>query len=166
MIEKFINKGVNKVNKKIKTARRVRFKLLLAVFALVFCSCRYVISSFEDIEAGARASSLAGAFVSRADDTSGIFYNPAGRFYLIDLARAFKPKVFMNRFKVKDLAQLYYSAPRKYFSYTDRLRFYLKYSRKKRLAKKDKLFIKKVLKKTKHMAKHNIKHDKSVPFME
>ncbi|MBN2407870.1 MAG: tetratricopeptide repeat protein [Elusimicrobia bacterium] len=35
-------------------------------------------SAFEDVEIGAKAASMAGAFVSKADDVSGMFYNPAG----------------------------------------------------------------------------------------
>ena len=89
---------------------------------------------------------------------SHIFYNSSGQFYLIDLARVFKPRVFSERFRIKDIAQLFYSAPGKYFSHTDRLRFYLALYERKKLTKKDKAFIKKVVKKTKRMARHDIKH--------
>ena len=91
---------------------------------------------------------------------SHIFYNSSGQFYLIDLARVFKPRVFSERFRIKDIAQLFYSAPGKYFSHTDRLRFYLALYERKKLTKKDKAFIKKVVKKTKRMARHDIKHDR------
>ncbi len=49
-----------------------------------------------------------------------IFYGDSGEFYLIDLARAFKPRLFEERYRVKDLAQLYYSAPKRYFTMCDR----------------------------------------------
>ena len=62
-----------------------------------------------------------------------IFLGENGEFYLIDLQRTFKPKFSAFRYRVKDIAQLYYSAPGKYFSRADRLRFYLRYTGKTRL---------------------------------
>lgn len=41
---------------------------------------------------------------------SHIFYNSSGEFYLIDLARAFKPIVFRERFRIKDIVQGYFPA--------------------------------------------------------
>lgn len=96
---------------------------------------------------------------------SHIFYNDSGKFYLIDLARAFKPVVFRQRFRTKDIAQLYYSAPGRYFTNTDRLRFYLGYMGQDKLTNDDKVFIRKVLNKVKRMARHNIKYNRSVPFL-
>jgi heptose I phosphotransferase len=84
---------------------------------------------------------------------SHIFYSESGGFYLIDLSRVFKPAVFAERYRVKDIAQLYYSAPAKYFSKTDRLRFYLAYSGRG----KDKRFIAKVKNKARRIAKHDRK---------
>lgn len=95
---------------------------------------------------------------------SHIFYGDDGRFYLIDLARVFRPGLFAERFRVKDIAQLYYSAPGRYFSKTDRLRFYLGYTSRSRLTGKDKVFIRKVINKTRQMAQHDIKHGRAVPF--
>jgi len=95
---------------------------------------------------------------------SHIFYRSSGRFYLIDLARAFKPALLRRRFQVKDIAQLYYSAPRKYFSRTDRLRFFFKWTGRNKLTGKDKAFIRKVVSKAKRMARHDIKHGRPVPF--
>jgi hypothetical protein len=95
---------------------------------------------------------------------SHIFYSNSGEFYLIDLARAFKPIFFRRRFHIKDIAQLYYSAPARHFTNTERLRFYLSYVERNRLTNKDKKFIRKVLSKTKRMARHNIKHNRLVPF--
>ncbi len=95
---------------------------------------------------------------------SHIFYSDNGRFYLIDLARTFKPALLAERFRVKDIAQLYHSAQGRYFSKTDRLRFYLGYAGHSRLTSKDKIFIHKVINKTRRMARHDIKHGRAVPF--
>jgi heptosyltransferase-2 len=97
---------------------------------------------------------------------SHIFYNDNGRFYLIDLARTFKPALLAERFRIKDIAQVYYSAQGRYFSKTDRLRFYLGYSGHSKLTSKDKVFIRKVINKTKRMARHDIKHGRAVPFAD
>lgn len=93
-----------------------------------------------------------------------IFVNKNQEFFLIDLARAFKPRFLADRYRVKDLAQLYYSSPGKYFTRTDRLLFYFNYLGRKQLTKKDKLFIAKVKRKAQKMARHDIKHGRSVPF--
>jgi heptosyltransferase-2 len=95
---------------------------------------------------------------------SHIFYNDNGLFSLIDLARTFKPVLFAERFRIKDIAQIYYSAPGRYFSKTDRLRFYLGYTGHSRLTGKDKVFIRKVINKTRRMARHDVKHRRTVPF--
>ena len=95
---------------------------------------------------------------------SHIFYGVHGEFYLIDLSRAFKPFLFARRFGIKDIAQLHYSAPCRYFLRTDRLRFYLGLTDKNKLTEKDKIFIAKVINKAKRMARHNIKHKRPVPF--
>lgn len=95
---------------------------------------------------------------------SHIFYDDAGRFFLIDLARAFKPALMNKRYQLKDLAQVYYSAPGRYFSKTDRLRFYIGYTGRDRLTKEDKLMIRRIIKKTEQMARHDIRHGRSVPF--
>jgi hypothetical protein len=96
---------------------------------------------------------------------SHVFYSKSGQFYLIDLARAFRPLLWRERFRVKDIAQLYYSAPSRHFSRTDRLRFYLKYADRDRLTGKDKSFIRKVLTKAKRMARHNKRHGRDAPFV-
>ncbi|MHC4640121.1 MAG: lipopolysaccharide kinase InaA family protein [Planctomycetota bacterium] len=95
---------------------------------------------------------------------SHVFYSDSGDFYLIDLSRAFRPIVRRQRFRIKDIAQLYYSAPGKYFSRTDRLRFYMNYTGRNKLTGKDKVFIRKVIHKAKRMARHDIKHGREVPF--
>jgi len=93
-----------------------------------------------------------------------IFYSDDGRFYLIDLARAFRPIVLSRRFQVKDIAQIYYSAPGRHFSQTDRLRFYVAYTGRRKLTNEDKIFIRRVISKTKRIARHDIKHGREVPF--
>ena len=93
-----------------------------------------------------------------------IFYSDDGTFYLIDLQRAFKPRFLAERFRVKDIAQLYYSAPGSAFSKTDRLRFYKSYTGKRFLDQRDKAFICKVFKKVERIAKHDAKHGRSAPF--
>jgi heptosyltransferase-2 len=93
-----------------------------------------------------------------------IFRNNAGEFYLIDLARTFKPALLSRRFQIKDVAQLHYSAPGRQFSRSDRLRFYLAYTAQRRLATGDKAFIREVVAKAKRMASHDRKHGRDVPF--
>ena len=94
-----------------------------------------------------------------------IFSNNADKFSLIDLTRAFKPLLLSERFRAKDIAQLYYSASARYFSKTDRLRFYFTYTGRDKLDKKDKRFISKVKNRTKRMARHDTKHRKPVPYL-
>jgi heptosyltransferase-2 len=95
---------------------------------------------------------------------SHIFYDDNGEFHLIDLARVFKPILQRQRFRLKDIAQVHYSSPGKYFSNTDRLRFYLCYTGHKKLTRKDKLFIRKVSDKVQRMLQHDRKHGKVAPF--
>jgi len=95
---------------------------------------------------------------------SHIFYREDGRFYLIDLARAFRPLLMQHRFRIKDIAQIYYSAPGRYFSRTDRMRFYFGYTGRRKLSGADKAFIREVVKKAQRMARHEIKHGREVPF--
>lgn len=112
-------------------------------------------------------------FIKRFHDTgyrhrdlylSHIFQSGSGKLYLIDLARCFRPALFAERFRVKDITQLYYSAPATHFSATDRLRFYLAYGGCRKLGPQDKAFIRRVLKKANRMAEHNRRHGRPVPF--
>ncbi|MGA2324367.1 MAG: lipopolysaccharide kinase InaA family protein [Sedimentisphaerales bacterium] len=93
-----------------------------------------------------------------------IFRVPDGRFYLIDLARALKPMLLGGQYRVKDIAQLHYSAPAKYFSKTDRLRFLRAYLGREKLSAGDKNFARRVTSKAKRMARHDAKHGRVVPF--
>jgi hypothetical protein len=95
---------------------------------------------------------------------SHVFYSDEGQFTLIDLARASRP-FWRRRFQVKDIAQLHYSAPAASFSRTDRLRFYLAYAGRRRLAGPDKVFLRRVARKAGRMARHNIRHGIVVPFL-
>lgn len=94
-----------------------------------------------------------------------IFHSTSGAFCLIDLARAFQP-ILHRRFRVKDLAQLYYSAPRDSFSLTDRLRFYRAYAGCKSLGPSDKKLIAAIVQKARRMARHNRKHRIPVPYLD
>ena len=87
-----------------------------------------------------------------------------GVFYLIDLQRAFRPLLFSQRYRVKDIAQLSYSAAKKYFSRTDRLRFYCAYAGTRHVGRADKSFIRAIIKKMSKMADHDRKHGRAVPF--
>jgi hypothetical protein len=93
-----------------------------------------------------------------------IFMVPDGRFYLIDLARAFKPAIFGELYRLKDVTQLHYSAPAKYFSKTDRLRFLKEYLGREKLSEGDRRFIRQINNKARHMARHDVKHGRVVPF--
>jgi hypothetical protein len=95
---------------------------------------------------------------------SHIFYSDNGDFFLIDLARAFKPIFLKKRFRIKDIAQLHFSADGRYFTNTDRLRFYKKYSGREKLTNNDKIFIRNVINKAKKMAEHALRHCRQAPF--
>jgi heptose I phosphotransferase len=95
-----------------------------------------------------------------------IFLDDNGELHLIDLARVFKPVLLAERFRIKDITQVYYSAPAACFSATDRLRFYLAYTGHTKLTHKDKVFIKKVLGRANRMARHDRKRGRGVPFAD
>ena len=95
---------------------------------------------------------------------SHIFYSDRGSFFLIDLARAFRPIVLGRRFQIKDLAQVYYSAPGRHFSRTDRLRFYVGYAGRRELTADDKVFLRDVIDKAEGIARRERKRGRQVPF--
>ncbi len=95
-----------------------------------------------------------------------IFRVPDGRFYLIDLARVFKPMILSELYRLKDISQLHYSAPAKYFSRTDRMRFLQAYLGRNKLNYRDKIFVRKVINKAKSMARHDLRHGRIVPFIK
>lgn len=58
-------------------------RIFCLILFFVLTSAQYLkASGFVIYELGARAAALAGAFVARADDTSAIYYNPAGIAFL------------------------------------------------------------------------------------
>ena len=93
-----------------------------------------------------------------------LFLNTADELYLIDLQRVFTPKLLSARYRVKDIAQLHYSASGDVISCSDRIRFLKHYLGRDKLTFADKRFIHKVKSKAWHMADHDIKHGRSVPF--
>jgi hypothetical protein len=93
-----------------------------------------------------------------------IFWTDAGEMYLIDLQRAFKPEHFSERYRRKDIAQLYYSMPRGSFSQTDRMRVYLAYAGRDKLGRRDKRFIRGVIEKAGEMTLHDERHGKVAPY--
>jgi heptose I phosphotransferase len=93
-----------------------------------------------------------------------IFYSPDSVLSLIDLQRAFVPKLFRGRWILKDLSQLYYSAPGDIISRADRLRFYLRYIQKDRLNSFDRQWIRKLKRRAWRMADRDIRRGKEAPF--
>jgi len=93
-----------------------------------------------------------------------IFCSEGDRFHLIDMHRAFKPRILAERYRLKDLTQLHYSAPGRVISQADRLRFYLRYCGKTKLDGRDKRFLRKVKSRAWRMALHDMKHSRQVPF--
>ena len=93
-----------------------------------------------------------------------LFLDKANTLHLIDLHRVFEPILLGERFRMKDIAQLYYSSPGHAISRADRLRFYLHYREKKKLTFWDKYFIKQVKRKVRQIALRDLKKGKAVPF--
>ena len=71
-----------------------------------------------------------------------------------------------QRWRIKDIAQLYYSSPGGCFSNADRMRFYMAYSGHKKLTGADKGFLGRVLRRAEKMARHDAKHGRVVPFRD
>jgi lipopolysaccharide heptosyltransferase II len=78
------------------------------------------------------------------------------RLNLIDLQRVFKPVIRRYRWRVKDLAQLYYSA-QAYFTNTDSIRFLRWYLDCRKLRDKDKTLARTVWYKAQRIARHDRK---------
>lgn len=92
------------------------------------------------------------------------FLDREGQLHMIDLHRVFKPILLSGRFRMKDIAQLYYSSPGRLISRADRLRFYLYYRQKKKLTWYDKSFINQVKRKARKIAVRDLQRGKTVPF--
>lgn len=89
-----------------------------------------------------------------------ILLDSKGGLFLADLHRVDKRGKVPERWKVKDVAALNYSAPWHRITRTDRLWFLKNYLGTNRLSGGEKLFVLKVLKKTEKMVKHNEKKSK------
>ncbi|MBN2408008.1 MAG: tetratricopeptide repeat protein [Elusimicrobia bacterium] len=72
----------------IKQCKKLAAIAVLTAMLLVSLNSLY--AAFEDTEIGGKATSLGGAFISKADDMSAMFYNPAG------LALIKTPEVFAS----------------------------------------------------------------------
>ena len=93
-----------------------------------------------------------------------LFLDVHGMLHLIDLHRVFKPRLLGERYRLKDLTQLYYSAPGRVVSRADRLRFYLCYRGKKQLTTFDKWFISRIKRKAAQIAARDRTCGRIVPF--
>jgi len=93
-----------------------------------------------------------------------IFWGAGSGFQMIDLQRVFKPVLLGWKYKVKDIAQLYYSAPSSVYSKAARLRFYKRYANTDEITAADRRFIKCVTAKAAKMAAHDEKKGKKVPY--
>lgn len=93
-----------------------------------------------------------------------LFHDAAGRLYLIDLQRAFRPRLRGWRWRIKDLAQLHYSAPGEWVSCSDRLRFYHRYVGRQRLTWLDRWRIARIRARAWRMADHDFRHGREAPF--
>ena len=78
-----------------------------------------------------------------------------GNLYIVDLHRVQRRAAVPERWRVKDIAALNYSAPAGIISRPNRLRFLKAYLGTDRLTARDKRFAVKVLKKTQKMVEHN-----------
>lgn len=89
---------------------------------------------------------------------SHFYLGPAGTLYLIDLQRVGRRARVPGRYRVKDLGQLNYSADfTGGVSRTDRMRFFLAYLGKSHLSSADKALVKKIMSKTRRIARHDVK---------
>ncbi len=86
------------------------------------------------------------------------FLDDEGEFYLIDLQRVQQNSCVPRRYRIKDLAQLNYSAW--YyggFTSSDRMRFLFRYLGRKKLTTEDKLLVRQIIAKTERIARHDVK---------
>ena len=93
-----------------------------------------------------------------------IFLSKNGGLSLIDLHRCFQPKFLNQRYRIKDIAQLHYSCPGDMISLCDRIRFYREYKKINKLTSANKTWVRKIHAKTRHIARHDRKHKRIVPF--
>ncbi|NLH16707.1 MAG: hypothetical protein GX455_09015 [Phycisphaerae bacterium] len=93
-----------------------------------------------------------------------VFCDAAERLYMIDLQRAFQPRWCRWRWRIKDLAELHYSAPGEVVSCSDRIRFFLRYVGRKRLTRLDRWRIARIRARAWRMADHDFRHGREAPF--
>jgi heptose I phosphotransferase len=93
-----------------------------------------------------------------------LFLDRSDKLAMIDLHRIFKPLLLGERFRRKDLAQLYYSSPKSGVTRTDRLRFYLAYRRQKKLSLRDKRMIGQIKQRAQRIAVRDRRKGRVVPF--
>ncbi|HXV19508.1 MAG TPA: lipopolysaccharide kinase InaA family protein [Desulfuromonadales bacterium] len=111
------------------------------------------------LQLAATARKLHGSGMYHQDLYLSHFYlGPGETLYLIDLQRVGRRSRVPTRYRVKDLGQLNYSADfTGGISRADRMRFFLAYLGKKRLEPADKKLARKVLAKTRRIARHDVK---------
>lgn len=111
------------------------------------------------LELAAIARKLHGCGMYHQDFYLSHFYLDRGdTLYLIDLQRVGQRARVPGRFRVKDLGQLNYSADfTGGVTRTDRMRFLLHYLGKQHLDAADKKLVRKVLAKTRRIARHDVK---------
>jgi len=111
------------------------------------------------LKLAATARKLHGSGMYHQDFYLSHFYLGRGEtLYLIDLQRVGRSNRVPTRFRVKDLGQLNYSADfTGGVSRSDRMRFFLNYLGKKHLDAADKKLLRKVLTKTRRIARHDVK---------
>ncbi len=93
-----------------------------------------------------------------------VFCDCAEQLYLIDLQRAFRPRWRRWRWRIKDLAELHYSAPGETVTCSDRLRFYLRYVGHNRVRRLDRWRIARIRARAWRMADHDFRHGREAPF--
>lgn len=93
-----------------------------------------------------------------------LFLDRNDKLAMIDLHRSFKPLLLGERFRTKDLAQLYYSSPKSCITRTDRLRFYLAYRRRNKLSIRDKCVFWQIKQKARKIAARDRQKGRVVPY--
>lgn len=83
--------------------------------------------------------------------------------YLIDLQRVTKPRLFRERWLVKDLGGLAYSALEAGFSNRELVRFYKAYSGKRRLDDVDRRLLGKIQRRIERFRRHEPRHPNRAP---
>lgn len=82
---------------------------------------------------------------------------------LVDLARMFRPRWRVERWRIKDLAQLNFSAPKKYFSRTMRLRFFKIYLGANRLSPAQKELVRRIARRSEKIAQRESRRNRNAP---